>query len=196
MVATTTRPGRLNRTLLALLGLLLLATGAATLAAGLGLVGVLAPESPVLPGPLRTYLIEQPWVPYAVAAVGILVALLGVRWLLAQLPRRASTGRFRIQDENGRGVTHVDADIVADALEADIQAYSGVSSARADITGSRLRPDVSITLVVDPGTDIKALQDRLRDHAEERMSRALGAETVTTHLLVNLSRSAHEDRVA
>ncbi|WP_380168897.1 alkaline shock response membrane anchor protein AmaP [Jannaschia sp. R86511] len=196
MAATTTRPGRLNRTLLALLGLLLFAAGAATLAVSLGLVGVLAPNTPVLPAELRTYLIEQPWAPYAVAAVGILAVLLGVRWLLAQLPRRSSTGRFRIQDENGRGVTRVDADTVADALEADIRAYPGVSSARADITGSRLRPDVSLTLVVDPGTDIKALQERLRDHAQERMSRALGAETVTTHLLVNLSRSTHEDRVA
>jgi len=190
----TTRPGRLNRTLLVLLGLVVLAVGALVVVASLGLLG--GQDTPVLPQQVLTYLIEQPWVPYAVAAVGIIVALLAIRWLLAQLPHRASSGRFRLKDDSGRGVTSIDADTVADAVRHDLQNYAGVSSARAGIHGSRDRPTATLTLVVDPDTDIRALQTRVHEHAILRMSEALGAQSVTTRLLVSVSRSRQGDRVS
>lgn len=189
----SSRPGRLNRTLLLLLGVLLLVAGTAVLGLATGtLAGVLpglpAADSPVLPESAFGYLVDQPWVPYAVAALGLLVALLALRWLLAQLPRRSGTGRISLGEETGRGATRLDASTVADAVEHDVTGYAGVRSAHAAVTGGRSQTTLTLSLVVDPGTDVRALRDRVRDHAQTRLARALGVGEVHGRLLVTMGR--------
>ncbi|WP_380166355.1 alkaline shock response membrane anchor protein AmaP [Jannaschia sp. R86511] len=197
----SSRPGRLNRTLLALLGAVLLLSGAAVLALATGalsgvLPGLAPPDQPVLPEAALGYLLEQPWVPVAVAALGVLVALLGLRWLLAQLPRRSGTGRIGLGGEPGRGVTRLDASTVADAVEHDVEGYAGVRSAHAAVSGGRSQTTLTLSLVVDPGTDLRALTERVRDHAQARLARALGVDEVRGRLLVTTGRGGGSTTVA
>lgn len=185
----SSRPGGLNRTLLLLLGVLSTAAGAGILTAATGLLGDAVPaDQPVLTEPTLAYLSEQGWVPYAAAALGVVVALLALRWLLAQLPRRTGNGRVALGGNAGRGVTRLEAGTVSDAVEADVEGYAGVRSAHATLTGGRLEPTLTLSLVVDPSTDVRALQDRVRDHAATRLARALDADTVRRRLLVTMAR--------
>ncbi len=189
MGTITNRPGRLNRSLLLLLGLLCLAGGTAALATAAGLLGGAVPaEQPVLTGPATAYLTEQAWVPWAAAALGVVLALAGLRWLLAQLPRRSSPGQVSLGGDSRHGSTRLDASTVADAVEADVQGYAGVRSAHAAISGDRTEPTLTLSLVLDPGSDVRALQERIRDHAQARLARALGAGSVSTRLLVSMGR--------
>ncbi len=189
----SSRPGRLNRTILLLLGVLLLLVGATARGLATGwlsglLPGVPASDSPVLPEVAFDRLLRQAWVPYAVAGLGLVVAALALRWLLAQLPRRSGTGRIGVGDESGRGVTRLDASTVADAVEHDVEGYAGVRSAHAAVTGGRSGTTLTLSLVVEPDTDVRALRDRVRDHAQARLARALGVGEVDGRLLVTMGR--------
>ena len=78
-----------NRTVLTLLGLLLLGGGAVGLAASSGALG----DPPqVLPGSARRFEDQQPWFWWAVAGACLLLALLGLRWLLAQVRTDRAAG--------------------------------------------------------------------------------------------------------
>ncbi len=182
MTTLTGRPGRLNRALLAVLGALLSAAGALVLARGLGLIG--QADEPMLAETTVSGIAEQPWAGVAAVAAGIVVVLLGLRWLLVQLPTRTSTGQLAVHTDSSGGTTRLQASAVADAVVRDVETYPGVHAARADLTGSRARPWLSLTVTVDPRTDVRALDGRIHGHAAARLARALRAESVTTRLLV------------
>ncbi|HEY0807423.1 MAG TPA: alkaline shock response membrane anchor protein AmaP, partial [Pseudonocardiaceae bacterium] len=95
------RPARLNRGLLVLIALVLIATGTFTLATGLGVLNVLHPAAALVP----TGAPAPPWVPYAATALAILLGLLCLRWLTAQAMRRPKTGTWRWARDPDRGVT-------------------------------------------------------------------------------------------
>jgi len=78
------RPARLNRTLIAVLGLLLMTAGALPAAIRFHWLPALGADRPLVPGTA----LPPAWVLYAAAAAGIVLALAGLRWLAAQLVRK------------------------------------------------------------------------------------------------------------
>jgi len=107
------RPATLNRTLLALIALILLVAGAAGLAFGLG---QLAPVRPALdpPTPLMAQGATVPsWVPWVAVVASVVVGLLCLRWLLlAQTLRRPGTGTWALRTSAGTGTGAIDLDEV------------------------------------------------------------------------------------
>lgn len=83
----TARTRRFDRFLVGLLGLALL-TGAGLFIAWM--LRVLDPGDEIETDPVLA-LSEEIWWPWALAALGVLLVLLGARWLLAQAPRAAAT---------------------------------------------------------------------------------------------------------
>ncbi|MCA1783237.1 MAG: hypothetical protein ABR500_09025 [Dermatophilaceae bacterium] len=83
----TARTRRFDRFLVGLLGLVLL-TGAALIIAWL--LRWLEPGDEIETDPVLA-LSEQVWWPYALAALGVVLVLLGARWLLAQAPQSIAT---------------------------------------------------------------------------------------------------------
>lgn len=125
-----------NRTVLALLGLLLLGGGAVGLAASFGSFG---DPPPVLPGTARRFEDQQPWFWWAVAGVCLLVALLALRWLLAQLHTdRVTRLDLTRDDREGRTVVHAGA--LTAAVEEEAQSLRGVVGASARLVEARDRP--------------------------------------------------------
>ena len=80
------RPARLNRCLLAIIGITLLTGGGLALATSLGWLPI-NPATPLAPGT------ELPpaWTLYAITGVAVLLGLLSLRWLAAQLARKPKT---------------------------------------------------------------------------------------------------------
>ncbi len=94
------RPARLNRALLFVAGVVLLAAGAFELASR-----------------------PRPWVAYVAVTVSIVIGLAALRWLAAQVLRRPRTQVWRLPVGPGRGVTTMHADAAAAPLVAEVGTY-------------------------------------------------------------------------
>lgn len=170
--------GSVNRVLLAVVGLVLVALGGSVLAIGLGAP---APswwlhhgrDDVLLDNAERTrWRDEGWWWPVVIAALAVLV-LLCLWWLLAVLRRRrpaeilVDTGDGEGASLRGRALEHVFAE------EASRQ--DGVADARVVLTGHRGSPRARVTLTlephVDPGTALHTLTTVALAHA--RTSSAL-----------------------
>lgn len=189
-MATTNRPASLNRALLAVIGLILLAVGALGLLLGLGVLrGVLPgfnPAAPLIPPGAQV----QGWVPYATILGAVLIGLLCLRWLLAQVLRRPTTSTWRLHHDPARGTTLLAADTAADAVAADIEAYPGVSKASATLTGTRAQPTLHLDVTTEENIPVTALRDRIAGHALPRLCRALDVDTVPAELLLRIDTAS------
>lgn len=184
--AAANRPATLNRTLLALIGLILLVAGAAGLAFGLGQLG------PVLPGldPAAPLLPEGatvlPWVPWVAIIAAAVVGLLCLRWLLAQTLRRPGTGTWSLRGSAPDGSTTLLADAAADAVATDIEGYAGVRKAIATLAGTREAPLLQLEVTTEENAPVGALRDRITSHALPRLRAALDLDDVPTSLLLRV----------
>jgi hypothetical protein len=181
------RPARLNRTVLALLGLLCLAAGGVVLLVGTGLLGELLPvpaaaDSPLLPPGL---LLPQ-WGPLAGAAAAVVIGLLALRWLIAQTIRRPASIGWQLSPDTTTGTTHIDSDTAARPLADEIEDYPGVRSATAHLTGPRQRPHLYLRVSADDHADISDLRRRIDDDAIPHLTRALSLPALTADMLLRL----------
>jgi hypothetical protein len=161
-----------NRSLLALIGLVLLAGGALLLAGGLNLnqrwhLGLPAdwtvtdPHHVVLDAADRTrWRADSWWWPVLFAGLGVLAAL-GLWWLLAQL-HRGTTDQVTVPDTADVPV-RLRGRTLAGAIEAEAEQIPGVSRARVRLLGPPRRPRARIALLLAPGAApgdvLRALSD-------------------------------------
>ncbi|GAA2004062.1 hypothetical protein GCM10009799_34070 [Nocardiopsis rhodophaea] len=180
------RSARGNRWGLALLGVLLLGGGTAALAAGLGLFGGRVAEAEIAGTP---ELIGRPgaWLPWAAAALLVLVALLALRWLLVQL-RTDTVGRIVLGDGDARGRTELSSKAARTALERQVLDIPGVRRAHAAATESAQRPHLRLDVTVDEDADVANVWRRVRAEALRDMRTALELDRLPT--VVRLSMAA------
>jgi hypothetical protein len=159
---------RANRVGLVLLGLVLLAGGAVTLARGLF-------------GPLEVPMVtDQHWFRPAVAAGAITLALTGLTWLLAQRRPHHLPPDLTMEPNPSQGETRLWARAVTKALEADIKEYPGVQGARARLLGTSTHPHLRLNVTCGDHADLAALRRRIADEAIPRLRMALEHDTLPT----------------
>lgn len=167
------RADRLNRVLLTIIALMLIAAGTTGLLFGLGALGQDRASDLVLSGKVEQFVVEQaPWFWPLVAVVLMVLALLALRWLLQQL-RTDRVGDLDLTEHRNRGETRVDVAAVTDALVEATQRCAGVDSASARVV--QVRGDDRLVLSV-------RLADRA-DIAEVRRQLATGPLTDLRHVL-------------
>ncbi|MBN6038499.1 alkaline shock response membrane anchor protein AmaP [Amycolatopsis sp. 195334CR] len=163
------RPARLNRVLLALTGVLLLAAGGFGLGIHFGLLGLLDPASPLVPGTA-----EPPaWVFYVVAAGAVVLGLLTLRWLLAQLARRPRTQTWNFESSPARGRTELHADTAVAPFTEELRTYSGVLQAKSTLTGSRQQPVLALVITSEQEADLGEIRERITSDGLPRLRQAL-----------------------
>lgn len=193
-MAGSTPPARLNRTLLFLVGAVLLAAGAFGAAFGAGqLRGVLPGLDPAVPL-LPEQLAPPVWTAYAVTAAAVLVGLLCLGWLLAQTRRRPTAGTWRLAA--GETTITVDADDVAAAVARDVEGYEHVSRASVALVGDHRSPTVHLDVTVGPTADLAALRTRIAEHALPRLRTSLGSDDTRTDLVLRTARTDPGRRVS
>ncbi|MHA5054642.1 alkaline shock response membrane anchor protein AmaP [Streptomyces sp. SD15] len=150
-----------NRVLLGLLGLGLLALGGGVLLGGLdlqrrwgfGMPGwwpFRGPDDVVLGAEGRTRWREEGWWwPTVIAVLAVLLALL-LWWLLAQ--RRHRLGQVLVDSEDGTAA-RLNGRTLEDVIEEEAQALDGVSRAHVRLTGRRTAPTVRVRLLLEPHAD-------------------------------------------
>lgn len=171
-------PRRLNRFVLFLLGVALVAGSVLGLLLSFDVFGTGRARRPVLDPQVRSFVADHHdplWA--AVAVGGVIVALLGLAWLRAQLhaPRAANTDVTRTA---GAGSTVLSGGAVADALGAEVESYPGVTAAAARVHGEDIRPEVDLFVKVADDADIAGLRQRIRADALSRVCQALEVDAV------------------
>lgn len=180
------RPARLNRVLLALTGLVLLAVSAFTLVLAFGplerMLPFLSSRAPLIwPGTPMPF-----WLPYTTIAVTLLVGFGCLRWLLAQTRHTPPSRTWRLITDAARGVTYLDTTHAATAIAEDVQTYRGVAKASATLTGPRAQPRLRLNVHTETGTAINPLRLRITEHALPRLRQALELQDLPTELLLRL----------
>ena len=174
---------RLNRTWLTILGVLLLLAGAVGVLLAVGQAAPLSQQAGLgwtppgsdrhLFGSASAGAFGQSWVVVLTAVVAVVVALLGLAWLLAQIPRANAAKPFRLHDDARTGLTRVESNVLTDAVEAQVKTLPGVTGASAVLRGSAQSPDLTLKVTADDRTDIGALLARLHDQVAADLGDAL-----------------------
>jgi hypothetical protein len=166
------RANAVNRLVLTVLGLLLLASGGLGLALGLEAFGARRAASPVLPQEVSTFAEGRPWFWWVVVAVLLLTAGLALLWLLIQLKPDRTTRLDRTTDAQD-GYTTLHAGALTDAVEDEALSITGVSSASANVHERRgLRVVLHVELT--ESADIDQVRTRLEDEVVAHLREGVG----------------------
>lgn len=183
-------PDRLNTTVLTFLGLLLLGAGAYGLTRGYDALGERQATDPVLGDTVRDFVNRNDdWFWPVAAAVSLLVAWLGLRWLVAQV-RAPAVSRLPVSSDPERGTTELSAPGAAAALAGDVEEYAGVRAARARVVGDGLEPAVELTVDVHDDADVAAVRTRVEEHALPRFASALEVAHLRARVHLRLAEPA------
>lgn len=196
--------GALNRTWLAIIGLiglllglagLLFATGLANqLAQALGLNTQLAqPAEPAVPVDLQTVLEPQP-VAIITAVVGILLGLLALAWVIAQIPRRNQARPLRLHEDGADGLIICEPNVLTRAVENQIEDFPGVIDADAVLRGTASAPELTVNVTVDDRADVQEVIDRVHNDAAADLETALETPLRRLGVLVDVSIKRKSDK--
>ncbi|MEY8567623.1 alkaline shock response membrane anchor protein AmaP [Brevibacterium linens] len=179
-----------NRTGLIILGLIALLIGLAVLAIGFGLTAPIAPalEAGADLGPVASVL-ALPYAAVIAVVVALILAVIGLRWLSAQVPRKDFAKPFRMQADARTGLTTVNAEIIAEAVAADLEATDGVSDAQVILRGTARSPELLIHVDADERADIDAVIADVAERAAGNASMALGAPLSAVALEIGIART-------
>lgn len=186
--------GKLNRTWLAVIGIVLLLVGLVAALAATGGLGQLlgmtgtgwtapAADSPVVDG-AAAGLFAQTLAIIAVGVVGLIIGLLALGWLLAQIPRTNAARPFRLHDDATTGLTVCPPEVLATAVADEVRTYAGVNAASAVLRGTSRVPELTLRVSADDRTDLRDLLTSIRTQAAQNLSTAL--DTPIAHLGVQL----------
>jgi hypothetical protein len=174
------RGGAGNRIMLAVIGLILLAAGAAALVRGLdyrpALLG--SARDLVTGSATKRYAHTENWFWPVVAVGSAAIGLIALRWLLIQ--GRVDTVReLALEGDPRHGVTRLPASAVTAAVQDDLSASPYVQRVRATLSGSATTPRLALNVTLQTGADPVAASQRI-SAALERLSGALETDRLAT----------------
>lgn len=175
-MTTLNRPARLNRGLLAILGITGLAAGGFAVATHFGRLSVIDPDSTLVPGTGT----PPTWVLYTAAAVAVVLGLLLLRWLLAQLARKPKTHTWHLETDPATGRTELPAATAISPFTTEVGAYPGVHSAHATLAGTPDAPAVALVISVEQDGDLTAIRHRIDTDGLPRLRQALDLDALPT----------------
>lgn len=191
-VSRSARTRRANRSVLALIGLLLFAGGAAGIAAGLGLFGEDIRYRKVIPEATRQWVYRHDWFWIAIAAGGVVVALLAFRWLFAQTATNR-VSHLDLESDRRDGRTVLAARAVTDAVAEEIDSYRGVASVSAHLIGARAAPLLLTHVSLDERGDPAAVRTRIQSEAVPHTRRSLDNPDLPVRLELRLAGRSRRD---
>ncbi len=170
-----------NRVLIGLVGLLLVALGGAVLAVGLGATPPSwwihqGPHDVLLSDAERTRWRDQGWWWPAVIAGLALLVLLALWWLSAVLRRRRLT-EVLVDTGDGEGAL-LRGRALEGVLTGEAGQLDGVARAHVLLTGRRIAPEARVRLLLEPHVDPSAVLHRLTSESLAHARDSAGLATL------------------
>lgn len=182
--------GTLNRIWLAILGVLALAAGNALLLQSNGTLHALLNTArfweSVVTGDLHAFF-AQPWVAAVILISGVIIGVLGLLWIIAQIPRKHTARAYRLHDDGSQGFTLCDPSVLAAAVENRINTLPGVVTSAVLLRGSARAPDLSLRVTANDRADVQDLIRRIQTSALMELSEALETPLQRTQLQIDIS---------
>lgn len=183
------RLDRLNRTIVTVVALLLVAAGAYGLLRGFGAFGEDQEADPLLTTDVREFFADNEWIWGVVLALALVVAYIAWRWLKLQLLPSPSLSSLAVTDgEEGR--TDLAASAVAEAVTRDLEADPDITSARVRMTGNQREAGLDVRAGVASGADPAAVRRRIEGPILERARSALQRDDLGAVLRLRLGGTA------
>ncbi|NUR52382.1 MAG: alkaline shock response membrane anchor protein AmaP [Hamadaea sp.] len=182
---------RTNRTVLTIIGFLLLAAGVATATAAFGGFGDDRAARLLAANRVWTYAGDNGrWLWPAVGVLALIVLLLALRWLVAILFSTDRVRKLRLRADESRDRVTLAAPAVGDAVQTEVQSYRGVRSAHARLVGEPDDPVLAIEVDTDLDADLAALRDRIEQDAVAHARQALDRPDLRVRLDLEAQRQA------
>lgn len=131
--------------------------------------------------------VETSWFPWAAAVVGVLLALVGLRWIVAHLTP-ATVKRLRLGGTDKTGRLEVVADKVVAAAAEALTATLGVRSASGSVLRDRGQMVARLKVTAEPDVDLTALAERA-DTVSAQLATALEREDLRCDVRVHVATS-------
>ncbi|UVI35808.1 alkaline shock response membrane anchor protein AmaP [Brevibacterium spongiae] len=179
-----------NRTGLIIAGLIALLLGLAVLAIGFGFAASFVPTL-TADGDLGSVatVLAMPFSALIALVVALILAIIGLRWLAAQVPRKDFAKPFRMQADARTGLTTVNAEVIAEAVTEDLESTDGVVDAQVILRGTARSPELLIHIDADERADIDAVIAEAADRVTGNASLALDAPLRAVALEVGIART-------
>lgn len=196
--------GPLNRTWLAIVGIialilaaagLLLASGLAnTVGQALGLPGSLAaPGQPVVTSGLQS-LFESAAVPVIIAVAGVILSILALLWITKQIPRKNEAPALRLHTDGATGLTMCNPHVITDAIEHQLGEFPGVVRAAAILRGTASAPELTVHATVGESADVREVLDYITERTASDLETALEVPLQRLAILFDVSGSRRGSR--
>lgn len=184
--------GAMNRTWLIVIGLILLLAGLASILLSSGLMdevigdGAASADEPVLDTGSES-LQANGSAPAIVLISGLVLGILGLWWILAEVPRRRGASGFRLQEDPARGITRCEPSVLASAVENDAERLPGVVNSTALLRGTADSPDLALRLTLNERADVQEALRRVRSEVLPHLSQALEVPLHTAGIALEVS---------
>ncbi|MEO9220940.1 MAG: hypothetical protein ABI251_04015 [Mycobacteriaceae bacterium] len=182
----------MSRTLAALDRLLLLVLGLIAVIVGVGAV-VWDAElwdrlRGTVPASWLTRASGRDWWPWAVGAAGVVLAVLGLCWLLAHVSRH-QVAEARLSGSSPAGKLTADLGALSAAAATAVLDTPGVRSASGKAVNDRGRRTLQLTVTIDPTADLATVV-AASDRVCHDSARALGDPDVAARVHVRTARNS------
>ena len=182
---------RFNRFALLMFGVLVLLAGLGALAMSVGLFGKVYSHHGLFDNFISTYIGDQgTWFWPAAAAVGVIVALLALRWIVTLLVSTDRSGDLDMAGERRTGRTMLKTSALTTAVTTEIETYRGVASAKARTLGEPSAARLVVEVTALRGADIGALTQRIETEALAHARAAMGRDDLLIRLDVSVGSKA------
>jgi hypothetical protein len=193
--AAIARSAASDRTLVVLVGFLLLAAGTLVALLSYGVFGTARADRPLLDPMIVEVVSAQPLVARLVAIVGgLLLAVLGLVWTAHSL--RPERRPDLVLDGGADTAIVVSAAAAAEAVAAQAAALPGVGRARARLVGTESAPAVRVTLWLTDDADVRSVLAHLDDEVLATARDSLGLDDLPAAVRLELDAIHPGPRVA
>lgn len=184
--------GPLNRTWLIIIGLVALLGGALwfLLAAGVAAsaAGMASGTAHVFPSGTST-LFNATATAVVLAVIGVILVLLGLAWIVAQIPRKNLPKPYRLHQDSARGISSCSPTVLSDAVEGHVERLPGVSKASSIVRGASTTPELIVRLTATERADIQDIVRRVRGEVSRDFTTALESPLDRLGVQIDVSTS-------
>ncbi len=144
--------------------------------------------------PLQDF-VMMAWWPWASAVVGVLLILIGLRWMAAHLSRTKVT-RLNLTGSGAGGMLGVDASKVANAAADTFADTLGVRSAKGRVNRDRGQIVAQIDATIEPEADLSTIAEQA-DLVSAQLAHVLGRNDLRCSVQLTVARHGRPtDRVS